>query len=108
MGIGEQIMYLRDKENITRDELAKKLDLSYWALSKYETNARTPDTETLNKIADFFGTSVDYLHGRSNVEDVLTNWRNRIRNGEKIIFKGVLLTESHIDLMENAVTEKDD
>jgi transcriptional regulator with XRE-family HTH domain len=108
MTIGEQIVKLRERENIKREDLAKSLGISYWALSKYETNARTPDPETMGVIADYFGVSVDYLHGRSEVDGILNIWRQRIRNGEKIILKDIVLTEKHIDNMENALNEKDD
>lgn len=32
----------------------------------YEQNSREPDNETLQKLADFFGVSVDYILGRTN------------------------------------------
>ena len=108
MAIGDQITNLRVKENISREDLAKSLGISYWALSKYEKNARTPDPETLDKIANYFGVSVDYLLSRSKVDDILSIWRERIRNGETIVLKDTILTEKHIDNMENALKEKDD
>ncbi|HBH3034000.1 helix-turn-helix transcriptional regulator [Clostridioides sp. ZZV13-5731] len=59
--------------NLSREELSNKINISYSALSKYETNNRFPDKVTLNKIADFFDVSTDYLLGRnkniSNEED---------------------------------------
>jgi transcriptional regulator with XRE-family HTH domain len=108
MAIGDQIIHLREKGEISRENLAKSLGISYWALSKYETNVRTPDPETMGVIADYFGVSVDYLHGRSEVDGILNVWRQRIRNGERIVLKDVVLTEEHIDKMENALKEKDD
>jgi len=66
MSLGEKIKALREARKISREELAKKLDISYWALSKYETNEREPDYKTLVLIADFFKVSTDYLLGRIN------------------------------------------
>ncbi|MCI9975631.1 helix-turn-helix transcriptional regulator [Clostridioides difficile] len=51
--------------NLSREELSNKINISYSALSKYETNNRFPDKVTLNKIADFFDVSTDYLLGRN-------------------------------------------
>ncbi|MGB9860559.1 MAG: helix-turn-helix domain-containing protein [Moorellaceae bacterium] len=62
----ERLKKLREEKQIGRDELAKALKLSYWAIAKYETGERTPDPETLQRLADFFGCSVDYLLGRTN------------------------------------------
>lgn len=61
----ERLKELREEKHISRDELAKAVKLSYWAIAKYETGERTPDPETLQRLADFFGCSVDYLLGRN-------------------------------------------
>ncbi|WP_229735888.1 helix-turn-helix domain-containing protein [Kroppenstedtia guangzhouensis] len=36
------------------------------SISKYETGNREPDIDTLQKIADFFGVTLDYLTGRND------------------------------------------
>jgi len=38
-------------------------------ISKYEHGERIPPTETLMILADFYGTSMDYLMGRTSVEE---------------------------------------
>lgn len=64
MSLGERIKALREEQKINREKLAEKLDISYWALSKYETDERQPDYKTLILIANFFKVSIDYLLGR--------------------------------------------
>lgn len=64
--IGIQIAKLRKENNITQDELAKKLDVSAQAVSKWE-NGGSPDLEMLPKIADYFDVSIDYLFGRGQL-----------------------------------------
>ena len=61
--IGTQIAKLRKERNITQEELAKNLDISAQAVSKWE-NGGSPDLELLPKIADYFETTIDYLFGR--------------------------------------------
>lgn len=61
--IGMQIAKLRKENNITQDELAKKLDVSAQAVSKWE-NGGAPDLDLLPRIADYFGVSIDHLFGR--------------------------------------------
>lgn len=63
---GLRISELRESKNMTQEELAKHLGITRASLSHYETSRREPDIETLNKIADFFQVSVDYLMGRTN------------------------------------------
>jgi transcriptional regulator with XRE-family HTH domain len=57
---------LREEMNITQRELAEHLNCSKSAIALYETGQRNPDHETLNKIADFFSVSTDYLLGRTD------------------------------------------
>jgi len=84
MSFGNRLKHLRESHKLSREVLAQKLGLSYWALSKYETGARTPDPDTINKIADFFGVSTDYLLGRI---DKPTNEENFVVNNDEIDLK---------------------
>ncbi|NHN29408.1 helix-turn-helix domain-containing protein [Paenibacillus agricola] len=64
MKYGHRIAGLRDEKHLTQEELAHKVGITRSALSHYENNRREPDYETIQKIADFFHVSVDYLMGR--------------------------------------------
>ena len=57
---------LRAKKNISQSKLAKILNVHQTAVSQWEKNRTFPDTETLKKIADYFGVSVDYLVGHTS------------------------------------------
>ena len=63
---GERIALLREKHGLTQEELAHKIGITRAALSHYETNRRKPDYETIEKFADLFRVSVDYLLGRTD------------------------------------------
>lgn len=62
--IGERIAQLRESRKMTQEELAKKIGISRASLSHYEKNRREPDYEVLQRIADYFHVSMDYLMGR--------------------------------------------
>lgn len=64
--IGDRIAQLRENRKLTQEELAKSLGISRASLSHYEKNRREPDFTVLEKIADYFQVSVDYLIGRTN------------------------------------------
>jgi len=55
---------LRRAKDITQEELAKQMQLSPSTIGMYETGRREPDFETLQKFADFFHVSTDYILGR--------------------------------------------
>lgn len=67
MKFGDRIKILREESGLSREELSNKINITYAALSKYETNKRFPDQEILNKLANIFDVSIDYLLGRTNV-----------------------------------------
>ncbi|WP_082593479.1 helix-turn-helix domain-containing protein [Paenibacillus sp. Soil766] len=66
MKYGDRIALLREKRGLTQEDLSVKIGISRASLSHYETNRREPDYETINKIANFFNVSIDYLLGRTN------------------------------------------
>lgn len=61
MKLGTNIRYLRQQKNMTQDQLADFLGVSYQAVSKWETDANSPDISLLPKIAKFFEVSLDTL-----------------------------------------------
>lgn len=73
MKYGNRIAHLRDERRLTQEELSSKVGITRAALSHYENNRREPDYETIQKIADFFKVSVDYLVGRSSEPNMNTD-----------------------------------
>lgn len=69
MKFPERLAQLRKEYKITQKELAMKLGVSRGTIGMYEIGQRDPDSETINKIADFFNVSTDYLLGRSNIRN---------------------------------------
>ncbi len=65
MKIGDKLTYLRNSNNLSQAELAKKLNISRSSIGMFESNARTPTTDTLVRYAQFFNVSIDYLMGTS-------------------------------------------
>ncbi|WP_213997003.1 helix-turn-helix domain-containing protein [Tepidanaerobacter syntrophicus] len=64
-----RIKELREEAKISQAELASMLGVTQQALSNYENGLREPDLDTINKIANYFGVSIDYLLCRTNVRN---------------------------------------
>lgn len=62
----ERIKKLRQEMKLSQYELAEKLGFSRGQLANYEQGKREPDYATLQKLADFFEVSADYLLGRTD------------------------------------------
>ena len=60
----EQLTALRTETNLSRAQLAEKLNVSIRLISYWENGQRECDFDMLIKIADLFSVSVDYLLGR--------------------------------------------
>lgn len=63
--LGDRIKSLREQKNMTQKDLAFKAELTIVQLSRYETNDRKPDPESLRKLVDALDTNADYLLGRT-------------------------------------------
>ena len=66
--LGDKIRELRNERGITLKELGGILNVGESTVSMYENNKRTPDYETLKKIADYFSVSVDFLLERTSTK----------------------------------------
>lgn len=61
MSLGERITQLRKEQNISQGQLARALEVSRQAVSKWENDQSSPDTLKLIRLADVLNTEVEYL-----------------------------------------------
>lgn len=59
----QRIRDLREDSDLNQTQVAKMLGMSQTGYSKYETGENDIPTAVLIKLAQFYGTSVDYLLG---------------------------------------------
>ena len=62
----EQLNGLRIENNLTRSQLAEKLNVSVRLISYWENGQRECDFDMLIKISDLFLISIDYLLGKKD------------------------------------------
>jgi len=68
--LGARLKECRAAKNVTQRKVADYLDITVPAYQRYELGLREPNIKTLNKLADYFDVSVDYLLGRSCRTDI--------------------------------------
>ena len=61
-----RVRELREDRDLTQIQVAKVLGMSQTGYSKYETGENDIPTAILIKLADFYGTTTDYLLGRTD------------------------------------------
>lgn len=59
--IGEMISSLRKGKGMTQNELAEKMNVTDKAVSKWERNLSCPDINSIPKLAEILGTTVEEL-----------------------------------------------
>lgn len=64
MNLAQRIRELANQHGMTIAELERKTGISNGQISKW--SVRSPKTENLEKVAKFFGVSLDYLTGNSD------------------------------------------
>lgn len=117
----ERIKLERLNLNLKQNELAEKLFLDRTSISKYETGKQIPETPTLEKLANFFDVSVDYLLGKTeyrkfnpekltdrdkkDIQNDLKNIMDKFKNrkGDQKYYNGVELDDDGLELMEAAM-----
>ena len=61
---------LRMQRKLRQQDVADAINCSQAVYSRYENGDREPSQDTLNRLADFFGVSIDYLLGRDQPQTV--------------------------------------
>lgn len=85
MNVAENIKKFRKEKNLTQKELASKLGVTSTTVQNYENERRKPDINTLNKIANILGVTINDLAGE---KDTITK-----QSIEQILSTGVTIDE---------------
>ena len=111
MNIGERIMALRKEKNISQSELAKRLNVSRQAVSKWESSRGYPEIEKILYICNRYGTTMNELFAdelpepqreeqplpveefrdERTLRNVLSDFFSNLSYGHKCMIGGILL-----------------
>ena len=69
MTFGNILKKIRQDNNMTQDELAKRIDTSRSNIANYENGKNMPSVDILEKIARLFDCTTDYLLGKSDIRN---------------------------------------
>lgn len=100
MLLGENIKRLRRERNLTQEEMAGHLGISFQSISKWERGEGYPDITMLPALAHYFSTSIDELLGMGERErvarykDINDKWDENNKRG---------LHKENISLMKRAL-----
>ncbi|MDN5277920.1 MAG: hypothetical protein PWR01_1885 [Clostridiales bacterium] len=69
----KRLQELLDERDMTQRELAERIGVTEVTISRYIKGERKPRIDTVGKIAEAFGVSIDYLLGYSNIRNPYNN-----------------------------------
>ena len=78
MKISEKIIFLRQRENLTREELAKRLGVTEKVLSGWEKGDSVPNIESIVRLSEIFGVSTNILLKDENTLSDEENFKNNL------------------------------
>ena len=110
---------LLQKYGVTPYRVAKEAGVTQTALSNWKSGRSTPTTKTLQKIADYFGVTIDYLmtwyiseeshekkltpKDEKDIEKILEQTREQLMNQEGLMFDGDPASPEAIDSILSAM-----
>ncbi len=62
----QRLKEIREDKDLYQKDIAKIIDVTQQQYNKYELGINSIPIEKLDKLANFYNTSVDYLIGRTN------------------------------------------
>ncbi|CBZ49414.1 DNA-binding transcriptional regulator, XRE-family HTH domain [Streptococcus henryi] len=81
----ERLKKLRKEAGLTQQQVAKKLRVGQNSYSNWEKGIRTPIFPTIEKLAELFNVSTDYLTGKTDIKE--KNENNSIETTANVLFR---------------------
>lgn len=74
--MGQIIRRLRKERNLTQEELAEQLNITYQAVSRWENGTGMPDISQIVPLSNVFGVTTDVLFGKDGMagEEMITSF----------------------------------
>lgn len=101
MSLGQNLQFLRKRDNITQEQLAEVLEVSRQSVSKWESDTTYPEMEKLLQLANLFHCSLDdlvqkdistqYVEDKCNYDQFMNQFSKRITAGVGLILSGLTL-----------------
>mgnify|MGYP003589139658 CR=1 FL=1 len=97
-------------KKLSQQALADVLQVSRSTVAMWETGASDPDTDSLQKIANYFGVSTDYLLGRdapsvnSDTKKIPADLKKILEN-QQVMFDGEIITDKDRELINQMLTK---
>lgn len=83
----DTMKFLRESKKLTKKQVADAIGVTERAYITYEYGQRDVSTDTLQKLADFYGVTTDYLLGREPAPDPFADLNLNKESEEDVVDK---------------------
>lgn len=101
--IGERLHYLRKKRKYPVQYILDRLNIARSTYTCWEMGTRSPNGERLVQLANLFGTTVDYITGKTDMEEQPDFDVEYLFNSTRVTNKGKPLSEETAEQIKNVV-----
>lgn len=101
----------RKKLGLSQTELGRLIGVSQSAVGMYEQNRRSPDTETLLKLAKVFDVSVDYLinasevTGKFDIDSIAKDVASNLIDNDTLMFNATCYTKEELNELTGIIEQ---
>lgn len=92
MTFGQRLKQLLTEHHLTQRQLSDSLNIASSTLNGYANDYREPDFATLISLADYFGVSIDYILGNSDIPNYISSFSDE-QAGRLMYYYGRLSPE---------------
>lgn len=99
MSLGENLQFLRKKQNITQEQLAEMLEVSRQSVSKWESDTTYPEMDKLLQMSNMFHCTLDdltqkdisaqYVEDKSHYDEHKNSFSKKVTAGVSLILSGL-------------------
>ncbi|MGR3741446.1 helix-turn-helix transcriptional regulator [Companilactobacillus sp. DQM5] len=98
------IKFLREEHNLSRQDLAKLMNVSTATITYWEQNKRQPRVDKAERLAKILHATVPYLTGVTDYIPYIEeykDYKSNLSNANNIEIRHTILSEDEYDILDN-------
>lgn len=101
----ERLKKLRKEGKLTQKDIATFLNISQPAYQQFESGKKKMNLETMEKLADFFNVSTDYLLGKTDFPDLDLEVDIDTAIDNSVAYDGTPITDNDREIIKDFLKE---
>lgn len=101
----ERLKKLRKEGKLTQKDIATFLNISQPAYQQFESGKKKMNLETMEKLADYFNVSTDYLLGKTDFPDIDLEVDIDTAIDNSVAYDGTPITDNDREIIKDFLKE---